>query len=431
MKQPYNNTEDLIKPLFPNNMTRSDGLDLFRFVSMIFITILHLVNQHYHLLGYKENMYFCGVGHILEHICFCGVNSFAILSGFLFAKKEINYDKKWLKKFITFWCKMVLWMLLSSLFIAFLFPTQKGMFNFRHLFFSFFPMFYGWWYICAYFGLLLIQPLLSFFICKCSNNLLLRFSITTFIAFSVLSSFFPNKNAFGLANGYSTLWLMICFIWGGTLYRFYHITDSPHFNAFGLIILFCSILFPIIIHFFISYFHLNGIAIVLNYLSPFCVVESILLLLFFSKIKFDSQFIKKFIKILSINSLGIYLFQCNPLTWNLLFENQNISLNISLYQLLFRIIIWIIGLSCIGILFNIFIEKLFSLLQFSKMIDFLISILSNFYLSYKDKDNKILLLSSVIFERSSPHVSSLLFWHDYSHCFGVSHIVCCQQPCGK
>ena len=75
---------------------RNYGLDLYRLLAMLMITALHVNYQQLNLMEHNVPSV-SSMGYLIEYICFCGVNCFALLTGFLF-KSKMNYDKKWFSK---------------------------------------------------------------------------------------------------------------------------------------------------------------------------------------------------------------------------------------------------------------------------------------------------------------------------------------------
>jgi peptidoglycan/LPS O-acetylase OafA/YrhL len=85
------------------------GLDLYRSLAILMITVLHVNWQHCGLIytpGLPRSVY--GAGLFIEYLCFAGVNCFAMLSGYLSGEANMDYGRKWLGRIASFWLKMTL-----------------------------------------------------------------------------------------------------------------------------------------------------------------------------------------------------------------------------------------------------------------------------------------------------------------------------------
>lgn len=113
----------------------------------------------------------------------------------------------------------------------------------------------------------------------------------------IISSIFNrNKNFHFLDRGYCSMWLLILFIFGGYIgkYVFTNKKIQKNYNLLYLIsvilIYFCSSFFTFIM--FILLRKANKEKLFMNYLSPTMLLQSIGLILFFSRLKFHPIFVK-------------------------------------------------------------------------------------------------------------------------------------------
>lgn len=73
----------------------------------------------------------------------------------------------------------------------------------------------AYWFVTAYFGLYLISPFLAHFAHSLTKQQYLRFlAISTFL-FGFYSFFRPESDPFKVQGGYSVLWFIVLFFWGG------------------------------------------------------------------------------------------------------------------------------------------------------------------------------------------------------------------------
>ena len=193
---------------------------------------------------------------------------------------------------------------------------------------------------------------------KCSSQEQFWLSLSLFLMFSIfpVASFSVGKGAFALHGGYSTIWLMICFIWGCILKdNIEIILQRRRLNLFLIGGVVAAIGIPVAFH--LSGFRLHGIF--MSYLSPFCILEAVCLFILFYQIRINGCRIRKIIVSLSSNALGIYLLQAHPLIWNnFIIVRPLETLTLPQYAALLAILSLLLG--SVGILLNVIIERIYS-----------------------------------------------------------------------
>ena len=351
---------------------RNYGLDLYRLLAMLMITILHVNVPLLSLIGgiHGKGVHF--TGWILESICFCGVNCFAILTGYLSRHGQEHYDSKWFQKMFDFWGKTVLFCVLLYFPLIWFFP-QIG-FD-RKMLSSFFYI-RDLWYAGAYLGLLLFLPVLSGIMSRFSVREQVIFFAVTFFLFSVLTTIDFATPFLHMKNGYSAIWLMICFCWGQVLQCIApRILQWKHHTAvlttgavigavFPLIVLWCGSCCGFVEN--ILHKLEFRCDFLIDYLSPFCILEAVCLLLLFSKIRIENPKIQKIITFLSVYSFGIYLFQCHPVIWNEFIVRKN-HVPQSALQITWKFAAITLGLYIAGIVFYFLVSKLYQMVRFSNI----------------------------------------------------------------
>ena len=85
------------------------GLDIYRIMAMVMITALHINCFNLGMMDRSRPAAVFYTGYLVEYACFAGVNCFAMLSGFMMGTGSWSYDKRWLKKFLLFWLKIITW----------------------------------------------------------------------------------------------------------------------------------------------------------------------------------------------------------------------------------------------------------------------------------------------------------------------------------
>lgn len=340
---------------------RESGLDIYRIAAMVMITILHVNNQHFGLLRnfLPSGQYIAGWA--IEYLCFCGVNCFALLSGCLMGEQKWHYDGKWLEKCAGLWLKLLIWGV--ALYCAV--NSVKGAWSWESFKINLCPPFGNWWYISAYFGFLLFLPVLNNFISSAKPAAMLRISLLLFLFFSILPIMMESGGSMGLGEGYSALWLIVCYIWGAALKSFMpQIMQIKHIGAYSAILALVCGVFPLFFH---LYSGVENPARFMNYLSPLCVLEAAALLILCCRIKIRNDFAVKIITFLSVNSLGIYLFQCHLQIWYAFVERKNPPV-LAAKELFWRVPATVLALFAAGIICNVIIDKLWLWCRFDKFI---------------------------------------------------------------
>ena len=330
---------------------RNYGLDLYRLLAMLMITALHVNYQQLNLMEHNVPSG-SSMGYLIEYICFCGVNCFALLTGFLF-KSKMNYDKKWFSKVFDIFCKVVIFGFIVY-FTVLVFSASLS-FNFK-IFCYIIVQRGSLWYIGAYLGLMMFLPILSGITFRHSSRELLLFSTFSFALFSCFTVIY-RPVWLCLGGGYSIFWLMICFIWGQALQSLAPIVLRWKYNT---VFLLSGALIGGIAPFIFYKLQLPGWNRFMSYLSPFCIFEAVCLLLLFSKIKITGTKKQKILKFISSMSLGIYLFQANPVVWRTIFTGNN-AVQKSIGEILWKFPVTILTISVLGILVYYLVEKIYQI----------------------------------------------------------------------
>lgn len=329
------------------------GLDLYRVLAILMITILHVNYQHCGLINNPTlSTGACATGLFIEYLCFAGVNCFAMLSGYFMGGMGVKYDWNWAKRIALFWFKMVLFGVVLYLSIVLFIPQARD-YSFDYLS-TFLPFKGFYWYINAYFGLMVFMPLVNKSLQACSDRALLVVSGILFILFSIFPLLGIESKTLGVLGGYSLSWLLICYIYGYLVRRLANkVLNIKNINFILTIILILCVLVPFTIDF-------CGLKWMQFYNSPFCVLEAVSLMLLLLKIKITRPLLIKLVAFLSANSLGVYLFQNYPFIW----ENYIFRTNPEIYpvfKMAFYFIFVVVVLEILGIVLNISVEKIYKI----------------------------------------------------------------------
>lgn len=294
---------------------RNYGIDLLRIVSMYLVVVLHLlgsadIEAYLPLCSLKYE-----VAWFLEMMAFCAVNCYALISGYVSVNRKYH-----ISNLIIIWFQVLFYSVLITGMFKLICPETVDA---RRMVNSFFPVLTGqYWYFTAYFGLYLVMPALKCILEKMTQVELKRIVWIGFVVLSVLPTLI-NQDIFNTADGYSVLWLSYLFVLGAYI-RKYNVFEKMQTSRLVLI-WFGSIILPLGIKFLIEYISWNYFEILTistamtKYTSINVVVEAVVLLVFFSRIKVSGAW-KKVITLIAPTSFGIYLIHSNELVLeNLLF----------------------------------------------------------------------------------------------------------------
>ena len=297
-------------------MKRNIGIDALKILSMFMIVILHILGQGGILATLPQFSMRYNISWLLEIMCLCSVNCFAIASGYLSADRQYTY-----KGIINLWLQVIFYSLVLIGIMKFVTPETI---NYTYITKAFLPtMAHSYWYFTAYFGLYLFMPLLNIIIDK-TPKMVLFSSLFFILSFTSIGGLF-NSNFLWEAGGYSTIWLMIMYLIGGMVKK-YKIRSKDCLRNIFYFLIFCGINFflkLVIEKFFSGTLYLGNLNYTLvNYTSPFLVLASIHLFMFFEQYVPKKKINKKVIVFFAPLSFGVYLIHTNAAIWENVMKNN-------------------------------------------------------------------------------------------------------------
>lgn len=279
------------------NSKRLVGLDILRFLSMLGIVGLHVINSGGVLSGGASTLN-VGVSALLLVICYSSVNIFAMLSGYLYAGRENIRSANLIKLLIStlFFCAVVTVSFLAMSSIPDNSPALTAT--------GFFPFVAGrYWYLVCYIFLFLMMPYINRLTSSLQKRSFRTLLAILFILLSVYDTVSPVKY-FYVGDGYSPVWLIFCYMAGS--YIKLHSEDVKKLSpAVCIILSFVSNGFA----FGIWYFFKNPAYY--RYNSPFTVISAILLLIGFSKINPRNKIVSKIFRSLSDAAFSVYIIHAH------------------------------------------------------------------------------------------------------------------------
>ena len=291
-----------------NQQTQKNiGVELARIIAMYFIINLHIL---YHggplfkskILSQENNLYI-----FFATLFDSGVNIFGMISGF------VGYRSH---KFGN-----LLHLLIQTSFynygIAYYFSKTRPEYrvdpNKNHFIYPAFIIDY--WYFTAYFIMYFLLPLINSGINSMDKR---KYGIFNFVVFLFFTCFYQIRHysivlrhdLFNLNNGYSYIWLLILYFFGGYFGRFN--STSRNRNKFVLFILLSSII--VIVTWCRTYLIVNKIKFYnksddmkAEYTSPSCVIVAVCFIMMLTKLEIKINIIKKIISFFGPLTYGIYL----------------------------------------------------------------------------------------------------------------------------
>ena len=291
-------------------MKRNYGIDFLRLLSMFLVAMIHVMGQGGVLTNTVELSAKYTAVWFLEVIGYCAVNCFALISGYVMYQSKFKPSRM-----LNLALQTVFYTLSAVAFFLLVMPqaVKKLM-----IVYAVIPITSNqYWYISAYFGVLVLMPLLnnilSFTEKKTLRNCLLLV-LLLFCIFPILTG----KDPYSLMGGYSAIWLCIMYLAGGYVHK-YNIMEKIRGKWAWLamavsLISTCGVKFALIpIAKYIPFLAMYKNSLI-SYTSPTVIVMSLSLLILCGKMKFSGKG-EKLVGFLTPAVLGVYLLHTNPLIW--------------------------------------------------------------------------------------------------------------------
>ena len=298
---------------------RNLGIDLLRIISMYMIVILHVLGQGGILFNLEifSNKY--NIAWILEIICFCSVNLYGFITGYVMTGSKFKY-----KKIINLWISVIFWSVLLTITMSLIYPNTIDK---RDIIKSFFPVIYNeYWYFSSYVLLFFCIPFISKFIDILDKATYKKLLITIIFFMSIVGIVY---DPFVIVSGNSFIWLFVLYIIGA------YIKKYGLFNNIKSIYIFFLILLMVGLTFLIKCFILKNPYIFSELLSDGFLVKhnsftilfaSILIFVMLIRLKLNNKYLKRFIKRLSPATFGVYIIHVHSWVWVLFMQDRFKSL---------------------------------------------------------------------------------------------------------
>lgn len=355
---------------------RNYGIDLLRVLSMFMVVILHVLGCGGVLRTCSVNSINYYVSWFLEVAAFCAVDVFAMISGYVMVKSNVNTFK-----IIPLWLTVFFYSSIITLLFKFI-PFFQ---NFYHV--SLMELIKGvcfpvasvqYWYFTSYFCLFFFIPFVNKLLNAMTKKEYEKLIITIIAIFSLFPLIALKQNdMFYLGGGYSPCWLLCMYVIGA-FFKLYPLDFSKK-KLFLIYLLSITLSWgtKIIIECVIYRFVGNVVSsnIFVDHNSIFIIIASIsLLLLLFSKIDIKKNRLISVIKFVSPLSFSVYLIHVQPYIYNYILDGKfsNFSSNNTIILVLKTLLV-ALCIFAFCIIIDIIRFLLFKFFRINKLPNFLLS----------------------------------------------------------
>lgn len=319
----------------PSKTSRQSGIELLRIVSMLFVVLMHIngfsnLDPRTHDMA-TINPLFSGSRFLLQSIVIVGVNVFILISGWFSIKANI----KGLLKFV--------FQVVFLYFLVYLILVALGLrpMSASHLLSC---LTLGYWFVHAYLILYILSPILNAFTEHASKNTF-RNVIIIFLVYQTVYGWIKAVSE-SIHMGYSP----ISFIWLYLLARYirmYGETILKWNSSRFLLIIIGSVLINTCAAFVLSWLGKGDmVELVYYYCNPLLIIQSLCILVLFSRMTFQSRFVNW----VAGSCFAVYLIHMHPMVRDYFFEEvsriwQMPSMGkLTLYFLVLTLAIYIVSI---------------------------------------------------------------------------------------
>lgn len=281
---------------------REYGLDVARIAAMLGILMLHILLQGGLLTSHDPTSAKYWAYWVVEIIAYSSVDIFAMLTGWLDTNKV---SKPSVVRIIELLAITVGYSVVITCLFAFFVPEKVS--GIKDLIKGFFPMIVGrYWYIACYIPVALMRPYLSQMCSRISEDKHKKLCILLAMVFSIIPTF-ARVDLFVTKWGYSTIWLIICYIIGSYIKK---IQENTRFSSYMLAGGYAFITLLLLLLKF-GYWKITGgnIPGVIEYTSPFILLNAVIALLLFSRMKINKG--RKALQLFSNTAFDVYILHCH------------------------------------------------------------------------------------------------------------------------
>lgn len=297
--------------MFPQ---RKYGIDFLRIFSMFMVIVLHMMNYGGVLNAttpFSTQYYIC---LFLRTACFCAVNCYALISGYVAVNSKYRVHK-----IGVLWFQVLFYTFFITLYFALFTPLSVTWTK------ALFPVLtQQYWYFTAYFIMFFFTPFFNTLLNTLKSNQLKQLGITIIIFLSIIPTTVSN-DIFYSNNGYSFLWLSALYLLGGIINKL-KIAEKLH-TSLMFLTYFLSVGISVAFNVFFTQHEIKNInsELLVSYTSPTILFCALSLLIIAIKMDINKNWAINIIKFLSPLSFSVYLIHTHPYIWNNWFKDKFVS----------------------------------------------------------------------------------------------------------
>lgn len=308
---------------------RESNMELLRIIAMMLVLGVHFCGAALSLPEHKGNPELLSEGDwwklVVESVTIIGVDLFVLISGYFGIKTSWSGIWKFSLQVVFYSVGIYFFGLLIGIWTMDWSIVLRSMMIYTKTYY---------WFVPAYFGLMLIAPLLNAAIAAMLRRtytlLLIGLSVATFYGGWICDMKFSN-------DGYSTVNFVLLYL----IARYIRLYLPSHSLSERKLRCYYVVAFLLLLLGIFATSVFTSIAFAYN--SPFVVGASVALLLFFSTLRFQSRVVN----MTAASAFSVYLIHMHPLLWIRL-KNLIISAAAEMDYAMF-------GLWCVAVMIAIFI----------------------------------------------------------------------------
>ena len=230
----------------------------------------------------------------MEVCGYCAVDGFALISGYTASKRPQRYEK-----IVQMWFQVVFYSFIVTMILGMAgltIPLEPQ--EIKKLLMP--VTFKSFWYFTAYFALFFMMPILNVFLFSIDEHTAKKTFLVLIVLFSGLGVI---NDPFVSGKGYSAIWLIVLYCLGALAKRIHLFEKRGSLTLGTCFVVMCLCSWGELVL-------LNSKRLI-NYISPTILLNGLILVVLFSRIKIKGNLIRK----ISPLAFGVYLFQINVVVW--------------------------------------------------------------------------------------------------------------------
>lgn len=352
-----------------NKSARNYGIDLLRCFAMAMVLMLHTLSRSGLLTETKIPSLKYEIVWLIEILCYCAVDCFVIISGYVGLHSRFR-----LSRILLLWFQVAFYNVALTVSIQ----AIQGDINAVDIIRAFLPVSTGaYWFFTQYFVLCFLMP----FINKLINSISLKQSGILvgimMLFFSVMPMFYAipvdflgkfEDDIFFTKRGYSVIWMVIMYTLGAFIKR---LSEKEILSRIKSRTLLTALIFSDAIIWIIHYLCVNGEKsvshyFVIAYTSPFVVISAVSMVLLFSRMHFN-KFFEKAIAFFSVGAFSVYLVHSNAEIYPIFTELVSRMLDMRVLKLLPCLLFTVVFVFLVCTVFDFVRNKLFKIIGINKL----------------------------------------------------------------